>query len=44
MIYEWDYQRGTVEVYDARGSHRGEFDPFSGERLGSPIPGRTVEP
>jgi hypothetical protein len=44
MIYEWDYQHGTVEVYDRRGFHRGEFNPFTGERLGSPIPGRTVEP
>jgi len=43
-IYEWDYQHGTVEVYDRRGFHRGEFNPSTGERLGSPIPRRTVEP
>jgi len=44
MIYEWDYRHGTVEVYDACGSHRGEFDLFTGERLRPPVPGRTVEP
>jgi hypothetical protein len=44
MIYEWDYRHGTVELYDARGVHRGEFDPVTGRRLGPPVPGRTVEP
>jgi len=44
MIYEWDYQHGTVEVCDSRGFHRGEFDPFTGEQTGLPVPGRTVEP
>jgi hypothetical protein len=44
MIYEWDYRHGPVELYDSRGVHRGEFDPFTGRRLGAPISGRTVEP
>jgi hypothetical protein len=43
-IYEWDYQHGRVEAYDRRGSHREEFNPFTGEQIGSPTPGRTVEP
>jgi len=43
-IYEWDYRHGTVEVYDARGHHRGEFDPLTGERIGPPDPRRTGEP
>lgn len=31
-IYEWDRQHGTVEVYDKKGRHRGEFDPVTGAR------------
>jgi hypothetical protein len=43
-IYEWDYQHGNVEVYDARGHHRGEFNPMTGSRIGRPDPRRIVEP
>jgi hypothetical protein len=34
-ILEWDYQHGSVEAYDRRGRHIGEFDPstVSGESL-----------
>jgi hypothetical protein len=32
-IYEWDYQHGTVRVYDRNGHHLGEIDPYTGERL-----------
>jgi hypothetical protein len=43
-IYEWDYQHGTVEVYDRRGFHLGEFDPETGAQLSPAISGRIVEP
>lgn len=29
-IYEWDSQHGSVELYDSRGRHLGEFDPVRG--------------
>ena len=38
MIYECDYQHGTVEVYDARGSHRGEFNPITDQQIRRPCP------
>jgi Cytotoxic len=44
MIYEWDYQHGTVERYTARGVHIGEFDPATGQQVGPAKPERTVEP
>ena len=43
-IYEWDYQHGTVEVYDRQGRHIGEFDPFTGEQLKDRNPDYRVEP
>ncbi len=43
-IYEWDYQHGTVELYDKRGKHLGEFDPESGNRLKPADAARSVEP
>lgn len=43
-IYEWDYLHGTLEQYDPRGRHLGEFDPTTGERLSDADPNRTVEP
>ena len=47
-IYEWDYQHGTVEVYDRRGRHIGErIDPFNGEgafHRGVDISGAYGEP
>jgi len=43
-ILEWDYQHGTVEVYDRRGRHLGEFDPTSGRRLKGPDRTRRAEP
>lgn len=41
-IFEWDYQHGTVEVYDKRGNHLGEFDPDTGEQTGKAIPKRRI--
>ena len=29
--YEWDSQHGTVEKYDKKGRHLGEFDPDTGK-------------
>jgi RHS repeat-associated protein len=43
-IYEWDYQHGTVEKYDRKGRHQGEFDPDTGRQLKPANPQRTVEP
>ena len=42
-IYEWDYQHGAVEVYDAHGRHQGEYDAQTGERLKNAQLGRTIE-
>jgi hypothetical protein len=42
-IYEWDSRHGTVEMYNKRGVHLGEFDD-AGNRVGDAIKGRTVEP
>jgi hypothetical protein len=45
QILEWDYQHGTVEVYDGRrGDHRGEYDLFTGLMLKSAVAGRRVDP
>jgi RHS repeat-associated protein len=43
-IYEWDRQHGTVEVYNKRGRHLGEFDPKTGEQVKPNDPGRRIEP
>ena len=43
-IYEWDYQHGTVEMYDPRGRHVGEFDPLDGHQVKPADPMRRVEP
>jgi hypothetical protein len=43
-IYEWDYQHGSVEVYDSRGNHIGEYDPDTGRRVKGPNPDYKVEP
>ena len=43
-IYEWDYAHGTIEKYDRRGHHQGEFDPNNGNRLKPASPSRRVEP
>jgi hypothetical protein len=43
-IYEWDSRHGTLEKYDKRGRHLGEFDPSTGEQLKPPDPARMVKP
>ena len=43
-IYEWDSRHGTVEKYDKRGRHLGEFDPNTGTQLKPENPDYTVEP
>jgi filamentous hemagglutinin len=41
--YEWDRQHGTVEKYDKRGNHLGEYDPVTGAQTDSPIPSRRPD-
>jgi hypothetical protein len=43
-IFEWDSRHGTVEVYDAKGKHLGEFDPATGRQLKGGNPNYAVEP
>ena len=43
-IYERDGRHGTVEKYDPRGKHLGEFDPETGNQRNPGIPNRSVEP
>ncbi|WP_204366953.1 colicin E3/pyocin S6 family cytotoxin [Nocardiopsis chromatogenes] len=43
-IYEWDYQHGTVEKYNKRGKHQGEYDATTGEETKPADPQRKVEP
>lgn len=43
-IYEWDAQHGSVEAYDLRGRHLGQFDPDTGEQEKPPNPAYRVEP
>ena len=41
-IYEWDYQHGTVEKYDKRGRHLGEYDPNTGTQTKPPDASRRT--
>ena len=43
-FFEWDYQHGTVEAYDRRGEHLGEFAPLDGRQLKQAIPTRKARP
>jgi len=43
-LYEWDSRHGTIEKYDRKGRHLGEFDSVTGKRLKLPNPDYTVEP
>lgn len=43
-IYEWDSQHGTVEKYNKRGKHLGEFDPETGQQTKDADKSREVEP
>lgn len=43
-IYEWDYKKGEVEIYDKLGNnHKGGFDPKTGKRRSPPDKTRSVE-
>ncbi|WP_410175517.1 colicin E3/pyocin S6 family cytotoxin [Rahnella perminowiae] len=43
-MYEWDYQHGTVEVYDKSGrDHLGEFDSITGIQTKPADPSRKVD-
>ena len=39
-----DCQHGTLEVYNRRGRHIGEFDPHTAEQLKRPNSDYQVEP
>lgn len=43
-IYEWDYKKGTVEKYNKRGKHQGEYDPNTGGQISGANKTRSVEP
>lgn len=43
-IYEWDSQHGTVEKYNRRGRHLGEFDHLTGAELKPGNTKRRIEP
>jgi hypothetical protein len=43
-IYEWDSLHGTIEKYNKKGRHLGEFDYETGEQLKPADPSRTIEP
>jgi len=43
-IFEWDFLHGTVERYNRRGKHTGEFDHLTGRQIGERVAGRRVEP
>lgn len=44
IIFEWDSQHATVEMYDRRGRHLGEFNPETGEQTKPADKTRKVEP
>ena len=43
-IFEWDSQHGTLEKYNKRGKHQGEFNPETGEQTKPADKTRKVEP
>jgi hypothetical protein len=43
-IYEWDSRHGTLEKYNKRGKHLGEFDPVTGKQTKPADKSRNVEP
>jgi hypothetical protein len=43
FLYEWDYQHGAVEIFNARGQHIGEFDHRTARRLKPAEPGRRID-
>lgn len=43
-IAEWDSLHGTLEMYDSRGKHLGEFNHVTGVQLKSTNPSYNIEP
>lgn len=43
-IYEWDLRHGTIEKYNKRGVHLGEFTHDTGVRTKEADPSRRIEP
>ena len=42
LIYTWDALHGEIEMFSARGEHRGVVDKFTGERIKPPVKGRRI--
>lgn len=42
-IYEWDSRHGTIEKYDKKGNHLGEFNS-AGEQIKPSNPNYKIEP
>jgi RHS repeat-associated protein len=44
-IYEWDYKKGEVEIYDKTGKiHLGGYDPKTGKQISPAQKNRRIEP
>ena len=43
-IYEWDYRHSSLEKYNKRGKHLGEFDPQTGKQLRPANPNYRIDP
>ena len=41
--YEFDRQHGTVEKYDSRGRHQGDYNTETGDQVGPADPGRSPQ-
>ena len=44
VIFEWDSLHGTLEKYNKRGEHLGEYDPITGDQISGPNPSYRIEP
>jgi hypothetical protein len=44
FIYEWDTLHGTVEKYNRKGKHLGEFDHETGKPIKEANPCRRIDP
>ena len=42
-LYTWDSLHGEIEVFNKRGKHLGVLDAVTGELIGGPVRGRTID-
>lgn len=42
-VYEWDYEKGEVEVYGKNKKHKGGFDPKTGKQRSPAVKGRRYK-